>query len=75
MGRHRSISCSTLGSFLRHIPDVEVFLENLTDTKLKCYSHDAVLDLFDFCIVLYVRFRYFLEFTIAILGFLLLETR
>lgn len=26
-------------------------------------SHDAVLDLFNFCIVLYVRFRYFLEFT------------
>lgn len=35
-------------------------------------SHDAVLDLFNFCIVLYVRFRYFLEFTFAILGFLLL---
>lgn len=36
-------------------------------------SHDAVVDLFNFCIVLYVRFRYFLEFTFANLGFLLLE--
>lgn len=38
-------------------------------------SHDAVLDLFNFCIVLYVRFRYFLEFTFAILGFLLLAKK
>lgn len=38
-------------------------------------SHDAVLDLFNFCIVLYVRFRYFLEFTFAILGFLLLDLK
>lgn len=36
-------------------------------------SHDAVVDLFNFCIVLYVRFRYFLDFTFANLGFLLLE--
>lgn len=35
-------------------------------------SHGAVLDLFDFCNVLYVGFRYFLEFTFADLGFLLL---
>lgn len=38
-------------------------------------SHDAVLDLFNFCIVLYVRFRYFLEFTFAIPGFLLLAKK
>lgn len=38
-------------------------------------SHDAVLDLFNFCIVLYVRFRYFLEFTFADLGFLLLAKK
>lgn len=36
----------------------------------------AVLDLFNFfCIVLYVRFRYFLEFTFAILGSVLLEIK
>lgn len=35
-------------------------------------SHVAVLDLFNFCIVLYVRFRYFLEFTFAVLGSVLL---
>lgn len=34
-GRRRDESCSTPGSFLRHISAVEVFLENLTDTKLK----------------------------------------
>lgn len=38
-------------------------------------SWDAVLDLFNVCIVLYVRFRYFLEFTFAILGFVLLAER
>lgn len=38
-------------------------------------SHDAVLDLFNFCIVLYVRFRYFVEFTFAILGSLLLAKK
>lgn len=35
MGRRRDESCSTPGNFLRHISAVEVFLENLTDTKLK----------------------------------------
>lgn len=34
-GRRRDESCSTPGNFLRHISAVEVFLENLTDTKLK----------------------------------------
>lgn len=34
-GRRRDESCSTPGSFWRHISAVEVFLENLTDTKLK----------------------------------------
>lgn len=38
-------------------------------------SHDAVLDLFNFCIVLYVRLRYFLEFTFAILGSVLLAKK
>lgn len=38
-------------------------------------SLGAVLDLFNFCIVLYVRCRYFLEFTFAILDFLLLAKR
>lgn len=35
MGCRRDESCSTPGNFLRHISAVEVFLENLTDTKLK----------------------------------------
>lgn len=63
-----------VGLFETH-SDVEVFLENLTETRLKSYSHDAVLDLFNFCIVLYVRWRYFLDFTFAILGFVLLAKR
>lgn len=69
-------SRSTLGNFSRHIADVEVFLENLTDIQSSnLNSHDAVLDLFNFCIVLYVRFRYFLEVTFAILGFFLLAKK
>lgn len=69
-------SRSTLGNFSRHIADMEVFLENLTDIQSSnLNSHDAVLDLFNFCIVLYVRFRYFLEVTFAILGFFLLAKK
>ena len=54
----------------------EVFLEKTWLIQSSNFnSHDAVLDLFNFCIVLYVRFRYFLEFTFAILGFLLLAKK
>lgn len=61
-GPLREESRCTPGSFLGHVSNVEVFLEILTDTTLEFYhSHDAVLDLFNFCIVLYVRNIYFLE--------------
>lgn len=55
-GCRRDESCSTLGSFSRHISDMVVFLENLTDTKLKSkqppmLSSTSFFSLFFYCTV------------------------